>query len=275
MTADPTEAVRTQARADCEALLAARPWADFATHALMLLVRPPATTWASPLGPPSLWMVLDASEARAMPPRQRDPLVATGIYRTVAPRDRFELVVFTSEAIGRALEGVPRSSLELRWTVRHAEPLHDPLHRAEQLSRAAGRLPSDAVERVVRPLYVQAASALHALTRTPIENHNETTLVLAGEAASALARLACVLADGCHPPAESLLQAARETPLGQRIASWLDDLPSAASGEPRAARWVRESCTGVLREAEQALRAEYAGRDWLDDPEAYALRPSR
>ena len=275
MTADPTEAVRTQARADCEALLADQPWADFATRALVLLVRPPAVAWASPLGMPALWMVLGASEARALPPRQRDPLAAVGLYRSLAPRDRYELIVFTSEAIGRALEGVPRSSLELRWMVRHAEPLHDPLHRAEQLSRAAGRLPSDAVERVVRPLYVQAASALHALTRTPIEAHNNTTLVLAGEAASALGRLACVLSDGCHPPAEYLLAAARETPLGQRIASWLDDLPAAASGDPRAARWIRESCTGVLREAEQALRAEYAGRDWLDDPEAYALRPAR
>lgn len=275
MTADPTEAVRTQARADCAALLADQPWSDFATRALVLLVRPPTTTWASPLGTPALWMVLDASEARALPARQRDPLVATGLLRIVAPRDRYELVVFTSESIGRALEGVPRSGLELRWTVRHAEPLHDPLHRAEQLSRAAGRVPTDALERVVRPLYVQAANALHALTRTPIEGHNETTMVLAGEAASALARLACVLADGCHPPAEYLLQAARETPLGQRIASWLDDLPAAASGEARAARWIRESCTGVLREAEQALRAEYAGRDWIDDPEAYAIRPSR
>ena len=138
MTADPTEAIRTQARADCEALLAGQPWSDFATRALVLLVRPPAVAWASPLGMPSLWMVLDASEARALPPRERDPLVTAGLYRTVAPRDRYELVVFTSEAIGSALEGVPRSSLELRWTVRHAEPLHDPLHRAEQLQRAAG-----------------------------------------------------------------------------------------------------------------------------------------
>ena len=139
MTADPTEAMRAQARADCEALLADQPWADFATRALVLLVRPPAVAWASPLGTPGLWMVLDASEARALPPRQRDPLVAAGISRSVAPRDRYELVVFTSEAIGRALESVPRSSLELRWAVRHAEPLHDPLHRAEQLQREIGR----------------------------------------------------------------------------------------------------------------------------------------
>ena len=275
MTADPTEAVRAQARADCEALLAGHPWSEFATRALVLLVRPPTVAWASPLGMPALWMVMDASEARALPPRERDPLATGGSYRTLAPRDRYELVVFTSEAIGRALEGVPRSGLELRWTVRHAEPLHDPLHRAEQLSRAAGRLPSDALERVVRPLYVQAANALHALARTPIEDNNETTLVLAGEAASAMGRLACVLAEGSHPPAEYLMAAARQTPLGQRIASWLDDLPAAVSGEARAARWIRESCNGVLREAESALRAEYSGRDWLEDPEAYALRPGR
>ncbi len=275
MTTDATEAVRTQARADCEALLAQQPWLDVATRALVLLVRPPALAWASPLGTPSIWMIIDASEARSLPPRQRDPLVTGGSYHETAARGRYELTVFTSEGIARVLEGVPRTSLEFRWTVRHAEPLHDPLHRADMLSGSAARLPSDAIERVVRPLYVQAASALHALMRTPVESPAETTLLLAGEAAGALARLGCVLAEGSHPPAEYLMPAARETPLGQRIASWLDDLGNAVVGEARAARWVRESCTGVLREAETALRAEYAGHDWLEDPEGYALRPGR
>ncbi|MEI6664681.1 MAG: hypothetical protein WCL53_00835 [Chloroflexota bacterium] len=275
MTSDATEAVRTQARADCEALLAQQPWLDVATRALVLLVRPPALAWASPLGTPALWMVIDASEARSLTPQYRDPLITGGSYHETAGRGRYELTVFTSEGIGRVLEGVPRNSLEIRWTVRHAEPLHDPLHRGDSLSSAAARLPSDALERVVRPLYVQAASALHALMRTPVEGPPETTLVLAGEAAGALARLGCVLAEGSHPPAEYLMPAARETPLGQRIASWLDDLGNAVVGEARAARWVRESCTGVLREAETTLRAEYSGREWLEDPEGYALRPGR
>jgi hypothetical protein len=220
-------------------------------------------------------MVIDASEARALPPQQRDPLVRGGSYHEASARGRYELTVFTSEGIGKVLEGVPRNSLELRWTVRHAEPLHDPLHRADPLSGAAARLPSDSIERVVRPLYVQAASALHALTRTPVDGPHETTLVLAGEAAAALSRLGCVLAEGSHPPAEYLMPAARETPLGQRIASWVDDLGNAVIGEARAGRWVRESCTGVLREAETALRADYSGRDWFEDPEGYALRPGR
>ena len=275
MTTDATEAVRTQARADCAALLANQPWLEVATRALVLLVRPPAVAWASPLGTPALWMVLDASEARALPPRERDPLVTGGSYHEPAARGRYELTVFTSEGIARVLEGVPRTSLELRWTVRHAEPLHDPLHRADPLSGTAARLPSDAIERVVRPLYVQAASALHAMMRTPVDCPPETTLLLAGEAAGALARLGCALAEGSHPPAEYLMPAARETPLGHRIASWLDDLGNAIVGEARAARWVRESCTGVLREAETTLRAEYSGRDWLEDPEGYALRPGR
>jgi hypothetical protein len=275
MTVDPTETVRAQARADCAALLAERPWSDFSTRALVLLVRPPALAWASPLGMPALWMVLDAVEARALPPRQRDPLMMAGVLREVAPRDRYELVVFTSEAIGRALEGVPRQALELRWSVRHAEPLHDPLHRTEQLSGAAARVPLDAMERVVRPLFVQAASALHGLARTPAGVTSETTLVVAGEAAAALARLACVLAEGSHPPVEFLMQAARLTPLGQRIGSWLDDLGGAVAGDARAARWIRESGTGVLRAAETALRSEYSGRDWLEDPDAFALRPGR
>jgi len=95
------------------------------------------------------------------------------------------------------------------------------------------------------------------------------------EAAAPLARLACVLEEGTHPPTEWLLPAARETRLGKRIAPWLDDVVPAVAGDARAARWTRESGAGVLREVATVLRTEFAASDWLRDPETYALRPSR
>jgi hypothetical protein len=133
----------------------------------------------------------------------------------------------------------------------------------------------DGLERVVRPLFVQGAVALSALASSPITAPGATTVLLAGEAASALTRLACVLEEGSHPPPDWLVPAARETQLGRRMAAWLDDLGAAAAGDARAARWVRESGSGVLREAASALHAEFGGRDWLRDPEAHSLRITR
>jgi hypothetical protein len=267
---------RSRARTTATALLAAPPWAEMASRALLLLVRPPATEWADSGGTLAFWLILDGAEARGLPPEPRQALGETGSYRAPGgAAEGFALVVFTSEALVRALEGVTRPSLELRWTARHSEPLHDPLHRAEGLAGVAGRLPADALERVVRPLFVQASSALRALAGSPIDGQPATAAILAGEAAAALTRLACVLEDGSHPPAEWLVPASHETQLGRRITAWLDDIGPAAAGDARAARWVRESGPGVLREAATALHAEFGGRDWLRDPEGYALRIAR
>jgi hypothetical protein len=185
------------------------------------------------------------------------------------------LAVFTSGGIGRLLDGVTRRSLESRWTVRRAQPLHDPLHRFDMLAGAAARLPTDSLERIIRPLYSQAAQALDVLAAAPLAERAEAALILGGEAAGALCRIACVLEEGAHPPAEWLAPASRTTRLGARIASWLDDLPAAVGGDARAARWIRDSGQGVLREVATLLRAEFAGRDWLDDPLAQAIRPGR
>jgi hypothetical protein len=267
----------TQARA--LALLEAAPWEPVSDRLLLLLVRPPAVEWAGQTGALLLWAVVDSAEARTLPVDLRAPLLRDGamLQRVAADAGQpsMQLAVFTSEGIGRLIEGVTRRSLETRWSARHAEPLHDPLHRFEMLVGAAARLPATSLERIVRPLYVQAAQALEALAAAPLEDRPQTALLLAGEAASAVCRIACVMDEGSHPPAEWLAPAARATRLGARVASWLDDLPPAVGGDARAARWIRDSGPGVLRELVALLRAEFAGRDWLDDPLAQAIRPAR
>ncbi len=273
MTTEALDAIRERAAA----LLAAQPWVEVASRGLLVLVRPPATPWANTSTISAAWLILDGVEARALPPEFRGPVVRDGALRLPASAaDGLELAVMTSEGVGRALDGVTRRSLEMRWMLRHSVPLHDPLHRHDSLVGAAGRLPEDALERAVRPLYVQAAAALGALTTgVPSIASATSAFLLLGEAAGALTRLACVLDDGSHPPPEWLAPAARETRLGKRIAPWLDDLGPAAGGDDRAAGWIREASMGVLREAASVLQVEFAGRDWFTDPESYALRTPR
>jgi hypothetical protein len=160
------------------------------------------------------------------------------------------------------LEGTGRRSLETRWSVRHAEPLDDPLRRQEHLAAMAARLPLGALEGIVRPLYVRARSSLDALEPLAFAGAQEA-VVAAGEAAGALARLACVLEDGIHPPSEWLIPASAETELGGRIASWLDDLPLALGGDAAAARRVAAGCQAVSRAAEAALRPRFGDARWL------------
>lgn len=275
--ADQRGAIAEAARA----LLEATPWNEVASRALLILVRPPDEEWARTSAPALLWLILDGPEARALRPELRNPLVRDGstLVHVAASgaTPAMQLAVLTSEAIGRHLEGVTRRSLEMKWLARHGQALHDPLHRFDSLRGMAARLPADALERVARPLYVQAAQSLEALAGTPVaaEGADDGAVVPAVEAMGALCRLACVLDEGSHPPAEWLLAAARETALGKRLSSWLDDVPRAIAGEARAARWIRESGSGVLREATSALRAEFAGRDWLDDPIAQTIRAGR
>lgn len=272
---------RTRLAEAGRALLEAAPWDEVASRALLVLVRPPAVEWAATSAPALLWLILDGAEARALRPELRNPLVRDGSTLVHVPASdatpAMQLAVLTSEAVARHLEGVTRRSLEMKWLARRAQPLHDPLHRFDSLAGMAARLPADALERVARPLYVQAAQSLEALAGTPLpaSGVDGGAMLPAVEAAAALCRLACVLDGGSHPPTEWLLPAARETALGKRLASWLDDVPTAVAGEPRAARWIRESGAGVLREAAAALRAEFAGRDWLDDPIAQTVRPAR
>ena len=261
--AAPRERARTWARS----LLDAAPWTELTERLSLLLTAPPAVPWADAdeNGPPAAWLIVDAATLRALPAELREPLLNDGSSVRRAPDG--ELTVFTLDALSRLLDATTRRSLELRWSVRHAEPLHDPLRRQEELAAAAVRLPDDAYERIVRPLYLQSVASLLALVRPDV--------AVAGEAAAALARVACVLEDGIHPPPQWLIDAAAETDLGARIASWLDDLPRALGGDEVAGRRVVSGCEAVRRALDAALRPQFGTARWFQAPEAYALRPPR
>ncbi|MYA19163.1 MAG: hypothetical protein F4Z25_02600 [Chloroflexi bacterium] len=241
--------------ARARALLEAPPWNDRTYGLTLLAVEAPE---GAPAGPQRLWLILDASDVRDLDEEWREPLLRHRLRRS--GDEAIETTVATTDGVEALLEGVSRRSLEVRWELLHAHPLHDPSGRGEQLAAAARRLPGEALERLVRPLYLQAGRALEALRRTHDASSEPAAAIAAGEAASALTRLACILEEGAHPTADWLDAAARETALGRRIAPWLDARSPAAAD-------------AVLGEAGQALRAYFAGREWLREPEIYALRP--
>ena len=241
--------------ARARALLEAPPWNDRTYGLTLLAVEAPE---GAPAGPQRLWLILDAADVRDLDEEWREPLLRHRLRRI--GDEAIETTVATTDGVEALLEGVSRRSLEVRWELLHAHPLHDPSGRAEQLAAAARRLPGDALERLVRPLYLQAGRALEALRRAQGASSEPATAIASGEAASALTRLACILEEGAHPTADWLDAAARETALGRRIAPWL------TARSPATAE-------AVLGEAEHALRAYFAGREWLREPEIYALRP--
>jgi hypothetical protein len=169
----------------------------------------------------------------------------------VAESGEGRLTVTVLEGLERLLEAVSRPALEARWLVRHAEAVHDPLRRLEALSAHASTLPADdALERAVRPLFLQLVSALNAL--------DSGGVAAAGEAAAALARLACTLDAGGHPPLDWLAEAARHTLVGPRLGIWLDDLPRAAAGDEGAQRRVLRARAGVRRTPAAPVRRRLA-----------------
>lgn len=241
--------------ARARALLEAPPWNDRPYVLTLLAVEPPE---GAPAGPRRLWLVVDAADVRDLDAEWREPLLRHRLRR--AGDELFETTVVTTDGIEALLDGVSRRSLEVRWEFRHADPLHDPSGRAERLAAAARRLPGDALERLARPLYLQAGRALEALARAHAASNDASEALAGGEAASALTRLACILEEGAHPTADWLDAAARQTGLGRRIAPWLDARAPATSA-------------AVFAEAATALRAYFADREWLREPEIYALRP--
>ncbi len=258
-------ALRDRMRNRGRSLLESPPWPELRGRLTLLLVDPPAVRWATAAGGVTLWLIVEGAEAHALPPDRREPLLRDGAQRQRAgdgDAAGAELLLYTLDHLRGVLEGTGRRSLETRWSVRHAEPLEDPLRRHEQLAAMATRLPHDALERIVRPLYLRAHASLEALeplTRTQAQ----AAVIAAGEAAGALARLACVLEEGVHPPPAWLLPAAGETELGGRIASWLDDLPRALGGDASAARRVADGCQSVSRAAEAVLRPRFGDAGWL------------
>ncbi|MCC6238220.1 MAG: hypothetical protein IT299_11720 [Dehalococcoidia bacterium] len=266
---DSTIDARERARTWALALLDDTPWPETRTRAALLLAGPPVASWVTPAhiegGQPSAWLVVDRIDVRALPPAQREPLAKDGVYLQSTPRG--ELVAIVFEALELVLDGVGRRSLEARWTLAHAEALHDPLHRHEQLRRAAAVLPRDGEERAFRPLYVQLAEAIRGL--------GTGTLPAAGEAAAAACRLVGVLEEGMHAPVEWLASDAAETDLGRRLRIWLDDLAAAAHGDDGARRRALAAGDGVLRTFAEPIRQRIGQTPWLTSPLAYAMRPPR
>ena len=233
--------------------------------------------WATAESHATLWIVAEASEVRVLPEALRDPLMHEGSTHEQSHRGEaltVDLTVFTLERLEGVLSGAGRRSLETRWSVRHAEPVHDPLRRNERLSAAAQLLPEDAPGRIARMLYLDAHASLTELSRiTP--QRATAAVIAAGEAAGAVSRLACSLDEGVYPPVEWLIPAARQTQLGRRIASWLDDLPRALGGDATATRRVADGCEPVLKAVKEAVRVRMGTADWLRSPRASALRAPR
>lgn len=269
MVNDPTIDARERARTWALAQLDESPWTETRTRAALLLVGPPVASWVTPAhieaAPPAAWLVVDRIDVRALPPAQREPLAKDGVF--FQPNATGELLAIVFEALELVLDGVGRRSLEARWIVSHAEVLHDPLHRYDQLRRMAAMLPHDSEERALRPLYLQLAESIRGLSAG--------ALPAAGEAAAAACRLASVLEDGMHAPVEWLGDDVAESSLEPRLRGWLHDLAATGQGDEAARRRVLAAADGVLRTFAEPIRQRLGQTPWLSSPLAYAMRPPR
>ena len=201
---------------------------------------------------------MDTQDIRDLDDEWRIPLLRHQLRRVCD--DQIDLTVTTSNGIEALLEGSSRRSLEARWEIRHASVVHDPRGRFVELSAAVARLPDGMLERITRPLYLQAYRAFNAMNAARLDSSALT--IANGEAASALSRLACVLEDGAHPSIEWLLPAARDTTLGRRIAPWLNGFGAGVAAE-------------VLSEVARVLRTDFSDKEWLKETDSYTLRPPR
>ena len=250
------------------ALLDEPPWDELARGLTLLLVRPPVAEWFDASDAegiaPAYWLILDAADARLLPEPWLSPLVRDGLHRT--RDDDRELTAITTEGCAALMSASTRRAFEARWTLRHAEPLHDPLARHDAIASAAARLEVDALERAERALYLQLFASLDALPHA-----DPASPVAVGEAAGAAARLACLLDEGSYPPAEWLYPAARATERNRWLRPWLEAL----AGDEDSRAGAALTAPDVLREFASALRGGFANRPWLQDPARYALRPPR
>lgn len=267
-----------QAQTWCADLLAQPEWEPVADRVTALITSPPALPEAALDDPPLVshtlgaWFVVDARARQHLGSDWREAIAVRGarVERQLAAGGlHARLTVITEEALAQRLESVARHGLETRWLMQHAHPAHDPMHRHQQMVGAARTLPEGGLERACRTQYLAATAAFRSLLTGGV------TAVTLGEATAAVGRLACIIDWGCHPPAEWLEARALRTALGGRLRSWLEDVPAALSGDDRARRWVIDAGSGVLREAEAALRIEYGASDWLQDPDSFAVRHSR
>lgn len=269
--------LRERARARGLSLLECEPWSEVADRASLLLLDPPNVEWAIETEPATLWLIVERELVRHLPKTAQDSLQRE---RVLIEQHRgpgevaIDLVAFTEEGVNDLIEGISRRSLEARWGVTHAEPLRDKMRRQERLAGQAANLPEGGPERVIRPLYLQSVAATAALGAVA-SGDAASLLAAAGDAAGSLARLACVIESGSHPPPRHLLLAARETALGRRLATWLDDLPLLLAGDEAAGRRIAGSREQVIEETTRLLGPEFRDRPWLQDPTSYALRSPR
>ncbi len=269
MVEQMTTAAHDRAKTWAIALLEEPPWSETRARAALLLTGPPSTPWLTSelaeAARPAAWLLVDRADVRGLPPAQREPLARDGVVVQDSPRG--ELVAIVVEALDLILAGTGRKAIEARWTAAHAEPLHDPLRRYETLQRAAGVLPRDGEERVLRPLFLQLVDALRGLSTG---GHPA-----AGEVAAAAYRLASTIETGVHAPIEWLALDGDEMPLIVRLRSWLADLPGVGAGDVDALRRVLASSDGVLRTFAEPLKERLGAPAWLTGPTAYSLRAPR
>jgi len=270
MTDDPTAAQRDRAREWGSSVLASDPWPDYARRATLLLVDPPVLAGGLIAEDERLsgWLVVDATDVRTLPESLRGPLLRDGNARLPVLEGR--VTIFVAEALARLLDGTARRSLEVRWSVAHAEPLHDPLRRFGDMANMAERFSPEAIERIARPLFLQSVDGL-----TAIASGGATSLLVAGETEGALCRLCCVIDEGSHPPIDWLAAVARETEIGRAIQRWLNDLRSASARDDAALRRVSSGADSVRRVVADALKLRFGAADWLTSPDTYIFRPPR
>jgi hypothetical protein len=272
----PPDAFRERARERGRALLAVAPFDEIADRATLLLTSPPTGVDSDTVPAyAGLWLIIETGDARALPAPYRGGLTRDSSYveflRASGEMPAVLLTITTNHT--ELLEGVSRRSLEARWSVRHAEAVRDRLDRLPRLAAAAARFPHEAMERILRPLWLQAAPALRTLWI--VAESPGDAVPVAGEAAAAVCRIACVFDSGDHPPTEFLFAEAKTTRIGRRLTSWLDDFAPALGGDEVAARRVTAARDQVQREIAAVLAERYGDRPWLRDPEAFALRTPR
>ncbi len=271
MTTGPTSALREQAREWGRALLDAPEWADVPDRVTLLIVSP-AAGYDDDARTITLWLTIDVPAARSLR-REYEGLARDEVVverRALSPGT---LVAMSDASLHRLMQGTTRAAVEARWRVRHAEAVADRLHRLDEFNVRANMLPEDALERIVRALWLDLHAAAASLDA--IEAHPRAALPAAGEVAAAIARLAVVLEEGAYPPAELLMRAARETRIGKRLGQWLNDLGAAVSGDAAAGRRVVASREQALVEVREVVGERWRSRPWWRDPEAYAVRAPR
>jgi hypothetical protein len=283
--ADRAAESRAAAVARARRLLHAEPWARATERVTLWLVSPPRGLDVAPDSTVEVWLAIDRQAAQTLGDATRSELLGGAVARelpaadaTDGPQPGGNAAIFTAEALEALITGEGRRAIEARWSLLHAQPLADRLGRHERLAAQAAQLTEGALERALRGAFLALAGALPALGRLgePGEDARPLdTLPAAGEVAAALARVACLLDEGCHPPLAWLERAAGDTRLGRRLASWRGDLARALAGDQPAARRVVAARDVVLDQARVLVAHRVGERPWLRDPASFVLRPPR